>query len=729
MLWPTWQPRMGILLGELTTAPATLMHYGRLIEYWVGHLGYLRHNPETGVADFEWIETGGDSLDDFDRAKLEWHRGRFKQAIAGIENYQAAEGESKETLFWLAMAYMRQAEQLNCLDELCSLERKDPGAPPGMCALPLTRYHVYPEIARHAAGLFEHYLDEYDADDMLVRWLLNFSWMTVDGFPDQVPEPYLIQTPFIDLFYGERAAEIRRTHQDIRLTDKAAAFGADVLDAGKGVAVEDFDNDGFLDIVTGGFYTDLKYLRNKLGKGFEDVAADRGLAGIRGSHIITAADFNGDGWMDLFVSQPVYGNPLGSYTLMQNDGSGGFTNVTRAMGLDLFRQEGRQVIAWTSAWADIDLDGDLDLYLALLGDNVFDQRPPTTSRLFRNDGESFTDVTDSFGISEAAGDAYNIGAAFGDYDADGDPDLFLTNVARGRSVLLRNEEGRRFVRTDLIIPEEPGFMTAFLDVDHDFDLDLFVGGSGPARSVTEMAVFGQGEESYKLGRSVIWLQDEKGRFARRPDLFREGLPITTMGANFGDLNNDGAIDYYLGTGGPEGWMLLPNLMFLGEMEGGRPTGHAQNISMLEGLGSIQKGHGIVFFDFDNDGDQDVYSSLGGMWPGDEWVNQLFVNDSKNVGNWIKIRLQGVEANRHGLGARIRVRAQDAEGRPLVRTYHMDNGTGFGSTPYLAHIGLDRAVRITDIEVAWPGHGPASHHTAGINTQVTLRQPDQPVSGP
>ncbi len=335
MLWPRWQARLGIFLGELSAAPANLVHYGNLIEYWIEHLQQLRYNPATGVADFEWVDSEGGSLDDFERAKLDWHRGKFNQAIAGIERHQAADGESKKTVFWLAMSYMRQAEQLNCLDELCSLEGPDAGTPPGMCALPLTRYHVYPEIAQHAAKLFEHYLNEYDADDMLVCWLLNFTWMAVDGFPEQVPKPYLIQTPFIDLFYGQRAAAIRQAYQDIRLTDQAAAFGVDVLDAGKGVAVEDFDNDGFLDIVTGGFYTDVKYLRNIQGKTFENVAADKGLGGIRGNHIITAADYNGDGWMDLFISRPIYGDPIGSYVLMRNDGTGGFTDVTGAMGLDV----------------------------------------------------------------------------------------------------------------------------------------------------------------------------------------------------------------------------------------------------------------------------------------------------------------------------------------------------------------------------------------------------------
>jgi hypothetical protein len=127
----------------------------------------------------------------------------------------------------------------------------------------------------------------------------------------------------------------------------------------------------------------------------------------------------------------------------------------------------------------------------------------------------------------------------------------------------------------------------------------------------------------------------------------------------------------------------------------------RNVSMLNGLGNIQKGHGIVFFDFNGDGRQDIYSALGGMWPGDAWTSQLFTNQSKSSNTWTKIRLRGRKTNYAGIGASIRVRAENARHEEIVRYYHMDNKSGFGSAPFLAHIGLMDAVAIQGVDVFWP----------------------------
>jgi hypothetical protein len=321
------------------------------------------------------------------------------------------------------------------------------------------------------------------------------------------------------------------------------------------------------------------------------------------------------------------------------------------------------------------------------------------SKLLINEGGRFVDRTREYGLSNIVKDQYFIGAAFGDYDRDGYQDLFLSSPTRNTSVLLKNVDGRRFEKTDLIRRAEGGFVAAFVDINHDGRLDIFQAGFADATTSTEMAVFGEHLEDYRSGNSTVFLQSEDGRFVEQTNIF--DMPMGTMGASFGDINNDGAYDFYLGTGDPEGWFVLPNLMYMGQTEGTRCVPRMRNISMIQGFGSIQKGHGIVFFDFDNDGRQDIFSSLGGMWPADRWPSQLFVNRSRLTHTWVKIRLRGRRTNSFGVGCTIKVSAENAAGEEITRFYNMDNKTGFGSAPYLAHIGLMNAVRIKQVEVYWP----------------------------
>src|SRR5262249_6748029 len=117
----------------------------------------------------------------------------------------------------------------------------DHGAHSQMCALPLTQFHERAESSRVAAKLFEQLLDRYDHTNRLYQWLLNFCYMTIDAFPRDVPERYLIQTRFIDSFYGEHKKEIEKQYSYLMFEDRARELGVDTFNTGRGVAVEDFD--------------------------------------------------------------------------------------------------------------------------------------------------------------------------------------------------------------------------------------------------------------------------------------------------------------------------------------------------------------------------------------------------------------------------------------------------------------------------------------------------------
>ncbi len=611
--------------------------------YWLTFMQKLTLDPATGAFNFK--NTSEQGMDLYERGLLAFHRGDFPRAISLLERHVKEKGESEKALFWLAMSYMRQAETDNCLSHLLDHNPASGEHQMGaFCSLPLTRLHTKEESSRRAAQLFERILDRYSpnaSDARLYRWLLNFSYMTVGGYPSQVPPRYAIHTPFTEAFYGAGAERVRREHPDLVFVDRASELGADNFGTGRGVAVEDFDHDGFLDLVVTGELNRVRFYHNDGGKGFTDATRQVGLNGVVQAFTLFAVDFDNDGWMDLFVVRP-----FDHYLLFRNRGDGTFTDVTQSSGLLDAKPPGQIAASWIAAWGDVDNDGDLDLFLTNWGFRMpllkgIMAKPRMDSKLFLNEGGHFRDATAEFGLLPVVEDKFFIGAAFGDYDNDGRVDLYLSSPLRGTSVLLHNAGGRRFEPDPRMTRTEPGFTGTFVDVNHDGRLDIFQAGFGDARTSVQQSDFGEHVDDYRTGHSTILLQTPDGRFEEHNEFFEGGMPMGTMGANYGDLDNDGCLDFYLGTGNPEPWFILPNLMYLGEEDKqGHCTGRMRNISMLDGFGNIQKGHGIVFFDFNNDGKQDVYSSLGGMWPSDKWVSQLFVNEGPGDRSWVKIRLHG-----------------------------------------------------------------------------------------
>jgi tetratricopeptide (TPR) repeat protein len=699
-----------------------------LIGYWLEYMQLLKLNESTGFYSFDDVDESG--MDQFARGRLEYHRGNFAGAIALIEKDIEKNGESESKLLWLGISHMRNGEAENCLSQLTGAgneahnhaehEPKDNHLQQ-LCSIPLVRFHDKAESARAAAHIFEKLLDKYDNKNRLYQWLLNFNYMTAGGFPQEVPPKYLINTKFIDTFYGDARKAKEAEYAYLSFTDRAHEFGVDTFNAGKGVAVEDFDHDGYLDIVTGGNFDLVKFYKNDRGQRFIDQTEAAGLGGIKQPFIITAADYDNDGWVDIF-----FGRPFGNYALYRNLGNGKFKDVTAETGLLAAKPADRIAATWVAAWSDVDNDGDLDLFLAQWGFKMplvsgLMSKPRMDSTLFINEGGRFVDRTREFGLIPTVEDNYFIGAAFGDYNGDGYQDLFLSSPLRNTSVLLKNVGGKRFEPTNLIPGDEGGFVASFLDFNHDGRLDLFWAGFTDAKTSVEQAVFGEHLNEYRSGQTRIFIQTEQGQFTERTDLF--DMPMSTMGSSFGDINNDGCFDFYLGKGTPESWFILPNLMYVGKTESTRCVDRLDNVSMLQGFGTIQKGHGIVFADFNNDGEEDIYSSLGGMWPADKWPNQLFINESRLSNTWVEIRLRGKKTNYYGVGARIKVVARNSKNEEIVRYALIDLRTGFGSSPYLAHVGLMDATRVEQVEVYWPASGCTQTYKAELKKLNVLDESD------
>jgi hypothetical protein len=568
------------------------------------------------------------------------------------------------------------------------------------CALPIRKFHQEPKYARAAAKTFLHLIEKYDKGNRLYQWLLNYACMTSNDFPAGVPPEYRVSPQFISTFYGAGKEQTAREFANIKFDELAGHMGINTHNTGRGVAVEDFDHDGYLDIVTGGSFDNLRYFHNKAGKGFEDWTERAGFAGFRQPFFITVADIDNDGFADLLVTRMFHDG----VTLFRNKGDGTFEDVTAGWGLPVKRDDNALSSSWTAAWGDVNNDGKIDLFISRMGMEIpfaggLLSRPRFYSALYINEGGKFVERTAEYGLADVVRDKYFIGAAFGDYDNDGFPDLFLSSPIVNESVLLKNGGGTRFGISSDYNHIDGGFVAAFLDVNHDGRLDIFQGGFSDARSSIEMTMFGANPDDYHTGKSAVLIQQPDGKFVPAKGFF--DMQGGTMGASFGDIDNDGCYDFYLGTGSPEGWFIFPKLMYKGIADGNGCALRTANISSTNNFATVQKGHGIVFFDFNDDGLQDIYSSLGGMWPADRWPNQFFVNQSDVKNQFVKIRLRGRRTNSLGIGARIKVTAHNATGAKFVRQVLVDQKTAFGSGPYLMHIGLGKAIAVDEAEVYWP----------------------------
>jgi len=565
------------------------------------------------------------------------------------------------------VAALRRGEAENCV-ACCNAES---------CLFPISAGAVHQQQSgsREAVERFTRYLDQRP-EDLGVRWLLNIANMTLGTYPDGVPPRYLI--PLEPFRSGGDIGRFPNVARRVGL----AARGENM--AG-GTIVDDFDGDGWLDV----FYSTIDPTRgcalfiNRGDGTFADRSEAAGLLPQVGAENCTHADFDNDGDLDVLLLRGAWESPLRP-SLLRNDGHGSFTDVTVAAGLE------RPIASETAGWSDFDGDGDLDLYV---GGEYRPKAPDERNRgrLYRNNGDgTFVDVADLAGVRN---DRFCRGVAWGDYDDDGHPDLYLSNQGQLNRLYRNNGDGTfADLAGSLGVAEPKGsYACWFWDYDNDGRLDLFVTGSSATLSDVIRSHLGQptGGERPRL------YHNEGGRFvdvARSSGLDRVWMP---MGANWGDLDNDGFPDFYLGTGSPPYSMLMPNVL-MHNVGGGR----FEDVTVSSGTGHLQKGHGIAFADWDRDGDLDVFLEAGGATPGDKAHNALFENPGHGR-RWLTLKLVGTRANRSGLGARVRV---DVSGPDGNRSVYRDIGPGasFGCNPFAPTIGLGRASTITALTVTWPG---------------------------
>ena len=596
--------------------------------------------------------------------------------------------ELSQASFYLGVGNLRLAETQNCCErrtaDSCILPIRDGGV------------HTRREGSRNAVRYFTEVLSGTPPGTyghFSARWLLNIAYMTLGEYPDEVPEPYLIPP-----------AAFEPEIEFPRFINIAAELGLDTFNLAGGVIVDDFDGDDYLDIVASTWDTSgqIRYFRNNRDGTFAERTQEAGLQGLYGGLNLVQADYDNDSDLDFLVLRGAWLGAIGRHpnSLLRNEGGGRFVDVTFDAGLGEAHYPTQ-----TAGWADYDNDGDLDLYIG----NENTQDEPFPCQLFRNEGDgTFIDVAAAAGVENFG---FAKAVAWGDYDADGLADLYVSNNGAANRLYHNDGDGTFSDVAERLGVTGPrdSFPVWFWDYDNDGVLDLFA--SAYKSGIGEVA-------AHYLRLPVthdlpsLYHGDGRGGFVDVAGAMGLTYPILPMGSNFGDLDNDGYLDFYLGTGDVDYFTLIPNLMFLN-----REGRVFQNVTMAGGFGHLQKGHGIAFADLDNDGDQDVFAQMGGAYPGDKFADALFHNPGFGH-HWITVQLVGTRSNRSAIGARIRV---EIEREGILRSVyrHVSSGGSFGCNPLRQTIGLGQAERIRRIEVVWPADG-TTQTVEGVRLDQAIR---------
>ncbi len=614
---------------------------------------------------------------------LQMYEGRFREAGSWLEKAlghargdTSLEGARRRLTAVLGIIAMRRGEIDNCLE--CT------GA--STCIFPIAAEAVHrkQEGSRDAMRWFGEYLNQWPRD-LRVVWLMNIAAMTLGEYPGSIPAEY-------------RLAEMVFRPEDVigRFTNVAVPAGLTSRgpNLAGGSVFDDFNGDGRPDLFTTSLDADLGaslFLNQGDGR-FEDYSASAGLGDQVYVLNLARADYDNDGDLDLLLLRGGWEKPL-RMSLLRNRGDGSFDDVTAAAALI------EPIASESAAWGDYDNDGRLDLYVcgeflppggktgSVTGD------PRNHSRLYHNQGDgTFRNVAAQAGVENLR---CGKGSAWGDYDDDGRLDLFVSNMGQPCRLYHNQGDGTfKDVATEAGTPgAEMSFACWFWDYDNDGLLDLYV--NDYRARVAEVLL---GALKIKLdGASRPRLYKNLGSGQFREVAGEVGLdrPMAPMGANFGDLDNDGYLDIYLGTGDMSYEGLDVNLLFR-NVEG---VSFA-DVTTSAGVGHLQKGHGVSFADFDDDGDLDLFVELGGATPGDQAYNALFRNPGGGR-RWLNVKLVGTKTNRSALGARIRADlvSPDGKKRSIFRT--IGNNGSFGGNPLVEHLGLLDSDKVALLTITWP----------------------------
>ena len=610
----------------------------------------------------------------------------IKTLTAMINNYQGGpekalkDAEFKVVFDLLAVGYLRMGENDNCVSNHNSAS----------CILPLKSkaFHKNTKGSLSAIDMYTQLLRVYP-DDLQSRWLMNIAYMTLGKYPAAVPKEYLIPFDALD----EKVAGF------VPFENLAVDLGVDVNGLAGAAMTEDFNNDGHLDIFCSsyGLNDNVKLFMSDGKGGFVDETDKAMLMGITGGLNAKQADFNNDGFMDILVLRGAWLDKGGEWpnSLLKNNGDGTFSDITISAGILSFCP------TETASWADVNNDGLLDFFIA--NENNNDNQFPC--ELYINNGnETFSNVAKEWGLAGNFG--YAKAAIWSDFNNDGLQDLFISCLNYDNKLFMNrgrigNSKKFKFEniadKAGVTMPKQ-SFPAIVFDYNNDGLEDIFCT-SFPSEKLSrvgeEAALEILGKPS-NAEKSRLFKNNGNETFtdvSKEMNLWKQTF---AMGFSFGDIDNDGWLDIYAGTGAFEFTSLVPNRVFK-NMEGKRFA----EITHSSRMAHLQKGHGIAFGDLDNDGDQDIYTTLGGAVEGDNAHNALFANPN-HVNHWITMQLQGTKGSRDAQNSKVKITVSTPAGSQSY--YHVvGSGGSFGANSIQLEAGLGKASKIESIEVCWHGN--------------------------
>jgi hypothetical protein len=579
---------------------------------------------------------------------------------------------------YLALSYLRLGERNNCIADH-SMES---------CIFPIKGSGIYtdPYASQNGIEIYKSILEKYP-DDLESRWLLNIAYMTIGQYPSKVPAAMLI--PGLDTDTSSyKINAFTEMAGDLQLATTRNMAG--------GVIIDDFNNDGYLDIITSSWVLEdgMHFFKNNGDGTFTDVSKKSGLSEIKGGLNLIQADYNNDGYTDIFVLRGAWLGEFGKQpnTLLRNNGDGTFTDVTIESGLLSFHP------TQTATWADFNNDGWIDLFI---GNETTSPEHPHASELFINDHDgTFTEVAKEAGCETFA---FEKGVTSADYNNDGWPDIFISTL-EGQKILLKNKGVQSKIPQFENATHEAGldkdtthtFPTWFWDYDNDGWPDIFICGYKFDGSLAaNVAAEALNKPLDNVSKMYLYRNNHDGTFTNVSQNTGLDRPVFAMGSNFGDIDNDGWPDMYLGTGNPDYKSLIPNKLF--KNVNGQ---HFADVTNSARVGNLQKGHAVAFADMDNDGDQDIFIDVGGVFTGDTYFNSLYINPGQGGNNWISILLQGTTSNRSAIGAHIILNITENGIKRSIYT-DVNSGGSFGSSPLRKEIGIGKAKIIDELIIKWP----------------------------